>query len=320
VRASRLLSFVLLLQARGRLTAEELAERLEVSVRTVYRDAEALAEAGIPIEADRGPAGGYRLREGYRSKLLGLTAEEAEALMAGGRVPAADLGLGALLAAAQLKVLAALPADLRERAERAQRLFHLDAPGWFRRREETPQLAGLAAAVWDGRRVHVRYRRGSGEEIERTLDPLGLVLKAGAWYLAATGEGETRVYRVARFRTVEPLDDPIERPGDFELSEFWEARVREFEESRPSVEVEVRVRERALRSLRPFLEPDAWRGLTAATPRRGWIRATVPFERLEYAFHELAAAGADVEVLGPAELRERFVESARGLARLYAPG
>jgi predicted DNA-binding transcriptional regulator YafY len=320
VRASRLLSLVLLLQARGQLTAEELAERLGVSVRTVYRDAEALVEAGIPIEGGRGPAGGYRLREGYRSKLLGLTAEEAEALMAGLRVPAADLGLGALFAAAQLKVLAALPSELRERAERAQRLFHLDAPGWFRRREETPQLAELAAAVWDGRRVQVRYRRGSGKEVERTLDPLGLVLKAGAWYLVGDSADGLRVYRVSRFAEVEALEEPAARPEGFELAEFWEGRVREFEESRPSVEVDVRVHERALRSLRPFLEPDAWRGLAAATPRGGWRRATVPFERLEYAFHELSAAGEDVEVLGPPELRERFAESARGLARLYGPG
>src|SRR5919201_6097560 len=205
MRASRLLSLVLLLQARGQMTAEELAEALGVSLRTVYRDAEALAEAGIPIESDRGPAGGYRLREGYRSKLLGLTAEEAEALMAGSHVPAAELGLGSLFAAAQLKVLAALPSDLRERAERAERLFHLDAPGWFRRREETPQLAALAAAVWDGRRVHARYRRGSGTVVERTLDPLGLVLKAGAWYLAAGSEDGLRVFRVSRFADVEPL-------------------------------------------------------------------------------------------------------------------
>jgi predicted DNA-binding transcriptional regulator YafY len=320
VRASRLFSLVLLLQVHGRLNADELAERLGVSVRTVYRDAEALVEAGIPIEADRGPAGGYRLREGYRSKLLGLTAEEAEALMAGARVPAADLGLGALFAAAQLKVLAALPSELRGRAERAQRLFHLDAPGWFRGREETPQLAALAAAVWDARRVHVRYRRGSGKEVERTLDPLGLVLKAGAWYLAGDSADGLRVYRVSRFAEVEALDEPARRPDGFELAEFWESRVREFEESRPSVDVEVRVREPALRSLRPFLEPDAWRGLAAATPRGGWLRATVPFERLEYAFHELSAAGPDVEVLGPPELRERFVESARGLARLYTQG
>jgi predicted DNA-binding transcriptional regulator YafY len=320
VRASRLLSFVLLLQARGQLTAEEVAAGLGVSVRTVYRDAEALAEAGIPIEAGRGPAGGYRLREGYRSKLLGLTAAEAEALMAGGRVPAADLGLGALFAAAQLKVLAALPSELRERAERAQRLFHLDAPGWFRRREETPQLAALAAAVWDGRRVRARYRRGSGKEVERTLDPLGLVLKAGTWYLAARSEDGLRVHRVSRFREIEPLDEPAQRPEGFELAEFWEGRVREFEESRPSIDVDVRVREWALGSLRPFLEPDAWRGLAAATPRRGWLRATVPFERLEYAFHELSAAGDDVEVLGPPELRARFAASARGLARLYASG
>ena len=145
VRASRLVSLLLLLQVRGQLSADELARRLGVSLRTVYRDVEALVEAGVPIVRLRGPAGGYRLRDGYRTKLTGLTPEEAETLfLAGLPGPAAELGLGSLVAAAQLKVLAAMPAELRERAERVGRLFHLDAPPWFRRREETPLLAELA--------------------------------------------------------------------------------------------------------------------------------------------------------------------------------
>src|ERR687887_1333267 len=181
VRASRLVSLLLLLQTRGQLTAAELAGHLDVSERTIQRDAEALAEAGVPIEALRGPAGGYRLAGGYRTRLTGLTTEEAEALFVG---PAAELGLGGVFADARLKVLAALPPELQERAERSVRLFHLDTPGRVRGEDKTPHLPTLADAVWRGRRVAARYREGA-KVVRRTLDPLGLVLKAGVWYLVA---------------------------------------------------------------------------------------------------------------------------------------
>ena len=161
MRATRLVSLLLLLQTQGQLTATDLAERLEVSVRTVHRDMESLAAAGVPVEAVRGPAGGYRLAGGYRTRLTGLTADEAEALFAAGMPgPAAELGLGGELAAARLKLLAALPAELQERATRASRLFHLDTRGWFRAEDSVPHLPALAAAVWRGCRARIRYREG----------------------------------------------------------------------------------------------------------------------------------------------------------------
>ena len=194
MRASRLVSFLLLLQTRGQLTAVELSERLEVSERTVQRDAQALAAAGVPIVSVRGPAGGYRLDRGYRTKLTGLDASEAEALFVG---PAAELGLGRELGAARLKLLASLPAELQERASRAAQLFHVDTRGWFREEDRVPHLAVIAGALWRGRRVDMRYREGSAV-VSRRLDPLGLVLKAGVWYLLARRRGEERVYRVSR--------------------------------------------------------------------------------------------------------------------------
>src|ERR687888_569764 len=172
MRATRLVSLLLLLQTRGQLTAAEIAERLEVSVRTVHRDVDSLAAAGFPIDAVRGPAGGCRLAGGYRTRLTGLTAEEAEALFVGGA--AAELGLGGELAAARLKVLAALPSELQERATRAERLFHLDARGWFRAEDTVPHLPAIAAATWRGRRLDARYRERGGV-VRRTLDPLGIV-------------------------------------------------------------------------------------------------------------------------------------------------
>jgi len=290
VRATRLVSLLLLLQTRGQLTAADIAERLEVSVRTVHRDVESLAAAGVPVEALRGPAGGYRLAGGYRTRLTGLTGDEAEALFAAGMPgPAAELGLGGELAAARLKLLSALPSELQERATRAQRLFHLDARGWFRAEDSVPHLPELASAVWRGCRVRIRYREGNGV-VQRTIDPLGLVLKAGAWYLVAHRVAGMRVYRVSRVASVRALEEPCARPDGFELSAYWHEWSRAFEESRPRVEVTVR-------------GPKGVRAMT--------------FESLGNAERELLRLGPDVEVLEPAELRTRIAETARAVAALY---
>src|ERR671917_1961826 len=175
MRASRLLSILLLLQARGRLTARELADELGVSLRTVYRDVDSLGAAGIPVYADRGPTGGYQLVDGYRTRLTGLTTDEAGTLfLAGVPGPAAELGLGSVLAAAELKLRASLPGELADRADRVRERFFLDAPGWFRADEPTPHLATVADAVWSERRLSVRYRRWrTPREVSRTLSPLG---------------------------------------------------------------------------------------------------------------------------------------------------
>src|SRR5262245_47706765 len=228
VRASRLVSFLLLLQTRGHLTAAELAERLEVSERTVQRDGQALAASGVPIASVRGPAGGYRLERGYRTKLTGLDSTEAEALFVG---PAAELGLGRELAAARLKLLASLPAELQERASRASELFHVDPRGWFREDDRVPHLALIAGTLWRGNRLDMRYREGA-DVVSRRLDPLGLVLKAGVWYLLARRRGEERVYRVSRIVSARERAEPCDRPGDFDLAAAWARRSEAFERGR----------------------------------------------------------------------------------------
>jgi predicted DNA-binding transcriptional regulator YafY len=305
MRATRLVSLLLLLQTRGQLTAAEIAEKLEVSIRTVHRDVESLTAAGVPIEALRGPAGGYRLAGGYRTRLTGLTADEAEALFAAGiSGPAAELGLGGELAAARLKLLAALPHELQERATRASRLFHLDTRGWFRAEDRVPHLPALSAAVWRGCRVRLRYREG-GRVVQRTVDPLGLVLKGGAWYLVAHRSAGMRVYRVSRVASVRPLEDSFERPSEFELAAFWEQWSQNFEQMLPRVEVTVRVDEAVRRFLpgEPRIEADG--------------RTVVAFQHLGDAYRELLRFGSQVEVLEPAELRERVAETGREVAALY---
>jgi predicted DNA-binding transcriptional regulator YafY len=303
MRATRLVSLLLLLQMRGQLTAQELASHFEVSVRTVHRDVESLAAAGVPVEAVRGPAGGYRLAGGYRTKLTGLTAAEAEALFVA-PAPAAELGLGGVLANARLKVLAALPTELQERASRAERYFHLDARRWFRAEDTVPHLPAIASATWNEQRLSARYREGR-RVVRRTLDPLGLVLKAGAWYLVARRSAGMRVYRVSRFVSIRLRDDTFERPEDFDLSAFWEEWSQTFEASRPRVDVTLRASELVLRHLPRDLQ-------------QGDGVYIVGFESLEEAFRELLRFGPDAEVLEPVQLRDRIAATAREVAGLYA--
>jgi predicted DNA-binding transcriptional regulator YafY len=327
VRARRLVSLLLLLQTHARLSARELAEALGVSVRTVQRDIEALADAGVPIHADRGAAGGYALAPGYRTRLTGLSQDEARALLVGGAPgPAAELGLGTLLASAQLKVLAALPPELRREASRAARLFHLDAPVWFRTAERTPHLAAVAGALWQGRRIGVRYRSGRDwKVVRRVLDPLGLVLKAGVWYLVGRGRSGIRVYRVSRLASVTVREEPAERPRGFDLAVFWSQWLEEFETSRPQVDVEIRIHRSAVPELKMAVPPLGRAALADAaaakkTAAADWLQVVVPFERLEHAERDLLGLGDRVEVLGPPELRARVAAAARSVAEIYSRG
>jgi predicted DNA-binding transcriptional regulator YafY len=304
MRASRLVTFLLVLQTRGQLSAMEIAERLEVSERTVQRDAQALAAAGVPIVSVRGPAGGYRLERGYRTKLTGLDAAEAEALFVG---PAAELGLGRELAAARLKLLASLPEELQERAGRAARLFHVDMRGWFREEDRVPHLPVIAGALWRGRRLDMRYREGA-TVVTRRLDPLGLVLKAGVWYLLARRRREERVYRVSRIVSAKERAEPFVRPVDFDLAAAWARRSEAFERNRMQIEVLVRVPSGQIRYLR--------RARIVEEGDRPTVIAQ--FDGLDQAFYSLMAYGPDAEVFAPPELRRRIAAAAARTVALYA--
>jgi predicted DNA-binding transcriptional regulator YafY len=321
MRASRLITVLLLLQARGRMTARQLADELEVSVRTVYRDVEELSASGIPVYADRGTHGGFQLVEGYRTRLTGLTPAEAEALFLSGYPgPAAQLGLGTVLAAAQLKVLAALPPELRGRAARLRQRFHLDAPGWFQEPDVTPHLQQIAEAVWADRRLRMRYRRGDdGQVVDRDVDPVGLVLKAGTWYLVARRDGVMRTYRVSRIDDLAMLDK-FDRPDDFDLGDYWEHSVAAYTGSLPRFAATVKLRGDGLERLATVIGVgQAGQALAAAIgpDEDGWLTVSISLEDLWHAEGNLLALGPDALVVEPPELRRRVAAAARAMASIY---
>src|SRR5437764_9483135 len=238
MRADRLLSILLLLQMHPRLTARHLAKRLEVSERTIHRDMEALGAAGVPVVADRGVGGGWRLVEGYRANVSGLTEAEVQALFV--TRPSrllADLHLDKASDGALVKLLSVLPAINRRGAEMARQRIHIDVSGWNRSRDPVPHLPALQQAVWSDRRLRILYDRGEGCASERLVDPLGLVAKGSGWYLVAAIEGDIRSYRVSRIRDVAMLDESFVRPAEFDLAGFWEKSAETFSQPLPRAPV-----------------------------------------------------------------------------------
>ncbi|WP_432492604.1 helix-turn-helix transcriptional regulator [Kineococcus auxinigenes] len=325
MRAARLLTMAMLLQTRPLVTARELAERLEVSERTVQRDVAELVAAGVPVVSVRGVAGGYRIADGHRHRTSGLSAAEAEAvtfLGLGG--VAEDLGFADVVGGAQLKLLAGTTPEGRERARRVASRFHLDTDRWFGTAEPAPALLALARAVWDERRVRVRHHRRTGERTERVLDPLGLVLK-GEWYLLAQREGELRTYRVSRLADVEVLEDRARRPAGFDLQRAWREHLARAEAAREALEVTVRAQPSALPGLRRVASAAAQPHLPVVADglpvdAAGRVEVRVAFDAREWALTTLLGFGADVEVLAPADVREAVAARARATASLYEQG
>jgi predicted DNA-binding transcriptional regulator YafY len=273
----------------------------------------------VPIFAERGPLGGIRLVDGYRTRLTGMTADEAEALFLSGLPgPAAQLGLGTVVAAAQLKVMAALPPELRSRAPRLVQRFHLDAAGWFQANEDVPHLTALSTAVWEGRAISVDYDRGD-DVVTRTVSPLGLVLKGGIWYVVVAVDGQLRTYRASRVVGARLLDDPVVRPEDFDLAAFWTESSAAFEREQPTVVVDVRVRaDQAWRLNQVF-----GRGTVDAAERveeadrPGTVRVRLRLGYPEEVPGLLLAVGHNLEVLGPPEVREKVIMLANRIAERY---
>jgi predicted DNA-binding transcriptional regulator YafY len=323
MRADRLLAILLLLQSRGRMTAHQLAERLEVSERTIYRDLESLDAAGIPLEVVRGRHGGCALIAGYRTELTGLSAPEMRTLfVARAASHLQDLGLAAASDAALLKLLAAVPAEVRADAERALERIHLDADVWFHSAESIPYLSLVQDAVWRDRRLVMTYRHSSGVIGERVVEPLGLVAKARVWYLVAAQSDVTHVFRVGRIQRAILLDEQFTRPADFDLHAFWTDWRARFERSIPRYPARLRVSPEALPRLRALLGEEVKIALDRASPpdEAGWREVAVTFERLDDARRAVLACGGQVEALAPAELRRSVTAAIAALAALHASG
>jgi predicted DNA-binding transcriptional regulator YafY len=308
VKAERLVALLFTLQRRRSATAAELAEELGVSERTMHRDLAALRDAGVPLWTEQGRHGGFRLVDGWRAGLDGLTAREAVALFALGVPDAlAGLGLDTAGSAARAKVSAGMPAELQKHAALVAGRFHLDAPGWFGAADEPPALATVVHAVWAQRQLSVAYRRRD-KVASRLLEPLGLVLKAGVWYLVARvpEDNAFRTYRVSRILDATSSEVAFDRPADFDLARWWRTSSATFEQVARPLRVTARLNRPAVRELRRVFggehladtvvslgEPDA----------DGWAEAELALEGDEIGLGQLVALSPGVEVLDPPELR-----------------
>jgi len=318
MRADRLLSVLLLLQVHRRLTARELAQRLEVSERTIHRDMEALSAAGFPVFAERGSGGGWMLVEGYRTNLTGLNKDEIQALFLTKPLRLlADLGLQKASDAALLKLSAALPSSHRDSAEQARQRIHIDMSGWNRSNESIEFLPAIQEAIWQERKIRLTYQRGGEcDPVERLVDPLGLVAKGSVWYLVSAVDGDLRSYRVSNISGIEKTGEPCVRPKGFDLSKFWEQSTASFKASLPEYQTTVRVAPDAYPFLR-FAGRFARILQTDPPDADGWITVKLRFDVEEMAIGYTLSFGAKLEVLEPETLREKVIEEARNLIGFY---
>lgn len=313
MRAQRLLSILMRLQVKRRMTARELARQLEVSERTILRDMDALSSAGVPVTAERGAGGGWSLLEKYETKLTGLNPEEIQSLFVA-RTPKvmADLGLKLAAEAAWTKLQAALPASGREQVDFARQRLLIDARGWRSPSESVSSLPILLDALWRDRQVRFMYEAVLSEASERTADPLGLVARGSVWYLIANRESELRTYRVSRIRDLQILEQAARRPEDFDLAAFWDRSAAEFREKLPQYRAVFLAKPPVMR----WIRYRGWR-LEEEQPEGALVRIRLRFDAEEEALQFALSFGADVEVVEPAELRSKALDSALGITRLY---
>lgn len=319
MRADRLLSIVLLLQTHHQLTSRSLAERLEVSERTIHRDMESLSGAGIPVAAERGTGGGWSLLGQYRTNLTGMNEDEIQSLFVS-QPPKllADLNLVKASEGALLKLLAALPAIYQRGAERAQRRIYVDTAGWSRQDEAVPLLPVLQESIRSERKLRIIYQRGPGcDPVERKVDPLGLVAKGSAWYLVASVSGELRSYRISRVSRADLLDEPCAIPVDFDLATYWRQSTAAFKSSLPNYMATFRVAPEVFPRLR-FAGRFARVGDASEPDSQGWLKVSVGFDMEDIACEYALGFGSNLEVLDPPSLREKVLSAARDVVAFYS--
>jgi predicted DNA-binding transcriptional regulator YafY len=313
MRADRLLSVLMLLQVHRRMTARELAKRLEVSERTILRDMEALSLSGVPVVADRGAGGGWSLLDDYQTKLTGLSAEEIRSLfLARPNSLMADLGLRRQAEAAFIKLQASLPEGSRQHAEFARQRILIDPRGWRDPAESLACLPVLLDALWRGQRVRFLYRRLLCEPEERAGDPLGLIAKGSVWYLVAQIGGEARTYRVSRISDAAILNERAVRPAVFDLAVYWARSAAEFREKLPRYYASFLAKPAVMR----WVRYRGWR-LEEEAPLEDRVRIRVRFDAEEEALQFGLSFGGDMEVIEPSELRAKVLDGALAIVSQY---
>jgi predicted DNA-binding transcriptional regulator YafY len=320
MRADRLLSLLMMLQSRGRMTASQLAKELEVSERTIYRDIEALSTAGVPVYAERGPGGGCSLLESYRTNLTGLTADEVQALfMLTIPTPLAKLGVTQELKAALLKLSAALPSSHRGSESFIRQRIHLDSSWWFQSEEPTPFLQQVYQAVWEDRKLLITYRLKFEAQFEKLIEPLGLVAKAGIWYLVYSRDDRIRFLRVSRIVGVQLTEETFARPANFDLADAWQSFCKDYEKSHSHYPVRLRVAPDFVPLLPHYFGESVREKIKqeGLVEEEGWIEITLSFETLLEARDRILGFGRAVEVLEPEALRKSIIDFATQIASFY---
>lgn len=307
MRADRLLSIMLLLQVHRRMTARELAERLEVSERTIHRDMDALSGSGVPVHAERGPGGGWVLEESFQTNLTGLNEAETQALFLSTGSPSllSDLGLQGASQAAVIKLLAALPSISRRDAEYTRQRIHVDGAGWRASDERVPLLPRVQEAIWQERKLHITYHAGH-RSLECLVDPLGLVAKASTWYLIGAIGGDIRSYRVSRIQEARVTDQACVRPKSFDLAQYWESVAADFMTRLLWYPVRLRAQSYTVERMR-HSSRFARFGEVGLPGADGWVELSVQFETERDACEFVLGFGPEVQIVEPHELRARVI-------------
>ncbi|UUZ80996.1 YafY family transcriptional regulator [Paenibacillus sp. P26] len=319
MRADRLISILMYLQQEGRMTAAELARRLEVSERTIYRDMDALSASGVPVYSDAGVGGGFSLPSEYRTRIDGLTTPEIHALFLQiADRPLRRLGIGSSLRTALLKPLNGLPDQSRPAAGWIQNRVYLDTDTWHPQREKVEFIGKVQLAVWEEKQAAMSYIDRTGKELELEIKPYGLVAKAGIWFLVA-GTGEyTEAYRLSRIRSFEILEERFLRPEGFDLKAFWGDWLIRYEAKQMRYSVILEVAEEGLPFLAQIMGESVRQKAEDDLARPGWTRLTLSFENEEIAHDRLLALGLQAKVIEPPELRESIHDYASKVVEWYS--
>jgi predicted DNA-binding transcriptional regulator YafY len=318
MRGDRLVSILLLLQSNGQMTAGELADKLEVSERTIYRDMDALSGTGIPVIAERGKNGGWSLLEDYQTDLTGLKESEIRALFVSHSAHLLeDLGLTRTSEEARNKLIASLPSTYRENAKDVWNRIHIDTRSWRRQKEKAASFEILKQAIWKENRLKISYQRADGETADRLVAPLGLVAKGDLWYLIAAKEnGDIRNYRASRIHHAESTAETFKRPENFDLAEYWNSSTKAFIKNLPIYEVKVEAAPSIVSRL-TFSGRFA-RILDIGTENKaGWVPATISFDTEGEAAAYLLGFADQVKVIEPAGLRSKIRQMAERTMTFY---